>query len=45
MHMINRAVGGIVFERQRDQTISLILYNLLLDLKQTRKISLAGFSN
>ena len=45
--MISRAVfnSGVVFKKLRDQMISKCLYNLFLAVEQTRRISLAGFSN
>jgi len=30
MHVINHAVGGVVFKRHQDQTITKCLYNLFL---------------
>ena len=38
-------LSGVVFKKLRDQTISKCLYNLFLAIEQTRKISLAGFSD
>ena len=44
MHVINRAVGGIVFIWHHNQMITKCLYNLFLAIEKTR-ISLAKFSN